>query len=66
VSQRASELLAVLELPQAERAATVGRLYQSERGQVLAELLADIEADPDDIVPLRMIAALRKVAGEQA
>jgi hypothetical protein len=53
------ELLAVLELPEAERAALVGQLHGSERGQVLA----DVESDPDDLVRLRLIAALREVLG---
>lgn len=49
----AIELLAVLGLPEADRAAAIGALYRSERGQVLAELLADVETDPDDLVRLR-------------
>jgi hypothetical protein len=51
------ELLVVLELPEAERTALIGQLYASERGQVLA----DVETDPDDLVRLRLIAALREV-----
>jgi hypothetical protein len=30
---------------------------------VLAELLVDVEADPDDLVRLRLIGALRQVLG---
>ena len=55
------QLLAVLELPEPERAALIGRLYA--RGEVLADVLADIETDPDDLVRLRLIAALREVLG---
>jgi len=51
----------VLELPEPERAALIGRLYA--RGEVLADVLADIETDPDDLVRLRLIAALREVLG---
>jgi hypothetical protein len=57
------ELLAVLELPETERAALIGQLYASQRGQVLAEILADIEGDPDDLTRLRLIATLREVLG---
>ena len=57
------ELLAVLELPETERATLIGQLYESERGQVLAEVLADVESDPDDLVQLRLVAALREVLG---
>jgi len=55
------ELLAVLERPEPERAALIGRLYA--RGESLAEVLADVESDPDDIVRLRLIGALREVLG---
>ena len=40
------QLLAVLELPEADRATLIGQLYAGERGQVLAELLAEIESRP--------------------
>lgn len=55
----AVELLAVLELPEAERATLIGAVYHREGGQVPAELLADVEADPDDLALLRLIGALR-------
>ena len=55
------ELLSVLERREPERAALIGRLYA--RGQALAEVLADVEADPDDLVRLRLIGALREVLG---
>ena len=55
------ELLAVLELDEPERAVVIGRLYAS--GEVLAELLADVEGDPDDLVRLRLIGALWQVLG---
>ena len=53
----------LLERPEPERAALIGRLYASERGQALAEVLADVEGDPDDLTRLRLIAALREVLG---
>jgi hypothetical protein len=53
----------LLELDEPERAALIGGLYASARGQVLAEVLADVESDPDDIVRLRLIGALREVLG---
>jgi hypothetical protein len=59
------ELLAVLELPETERATLIGQLYSSERGQVLAELLTDVESDPDDVVRVRLIGALCEVLGEE-
>jgi hypothetical protein len=53
----------VLERPEPERAALIGQLYASDHGQVLAEVLADVETDPDDLVRLRLIGALREVLG---
>lgn len=47
------ELLAILELPEADRATLIGALYRSDRGREMAELLADVEADPDDLVRRR-------------
>jgi HEAT repeat protein len=58
------ELLAVLELPEAERASAIGALYQTDHGQALAELLIDVEGDPDDVVRLRLVGALRDVLGD--
>jgi hypothetical protein len=55
------ELPAVLELRETERATLIGQLYESERGQVLAEVLADVESDPDDLVRLRLTSALSEV-----
>ena len=55
------ELLAVLELPGADRAALIGRLYAA--GAPLAEIPTDVETDPDDLTRLRLIAALREVLG---
>jgi hypothetical protein len=60
------ELPAVLELRETERATLIGQLYESERGQRLAELLLDVETDPDDLVRLRLIGALRDVLGSYA
>ena len=40
------ELLAVLELPERERAALIGQLYWSQGSQALAEVRFDVESDP--------------------
>jgi hypothetical protein len=42
----------VLELNEPEYAALIGRLCASDRGQALAEVLADVETDPDDLTLL--------------
>jgi len=57
------ELLAVLEWSEPERAALIGGLYARPLGQALAEVLADVETDPDDLVRLRLIAVLREALG---
>jgi hypothetical protein len=44
-----------------KRATLVDQLYESERGKMLAELLADIETGPDDLTRLLLIGALREV-----
>lgn len=55
----------LLELPDAERATAIGSLYSgSERGQELAEMLLDIESDPNGLTRLRLVAALREVLGD--
>ena len=57
------ELLDLLTRPGADRAALIGRLNQRADGQWLAEVLMDVESDPDDIVRLRLIEALQAVLG---
>ena len=59
----ARELLDVLTRPEADRAALIGRLNQRADGEWLAEVLMDVESDPDDIVRLRLIDALRSALG---
>lgn len=59
----ARELLGVLARSDDDRAELVRRLRASERGRALADLLADIEDDPDDLVRLRLIGALEAVLG---
>lgn len=56
----AHELLDVLTRSDADRAALIGRLHQREDAAWLAELLIDIESDPDDITRLQVIEALRR------
>jgi len=59
----ARKLLEVLELPDDERWAFTSRMYARDDGTALAEVLADVETDPDDLVRLRLIGALREVLG---
>ncbi len=56
-------MLDVLTRSDAYRAALIGRLHLREDAAWLAELLMDIESDPDDIARLQMIGALRAVIG---
>jgi hypothetical protein len=57
----ARELLDVLTRSDIDRATLIGRLNQREDASWLAELLIDIESDPDDITRLELIRALRAV-----
>jgi hypothetical protein len=59
----ARELLDVLKRTPDDRAALIGRLYGRPEGRWLAEALMDIEADPDDLVRLRLIAELERMFG---
>ena len=45
---------------EADRAALIDRLSQREDARWLAEMLIDIESDPEDITRLQMIGALRR------
>jgi hypothetical protein len=56
----ARELLDVLTRPDASRAALIGRLHLREDVAWLAELLMDIETDPDDITRMQIVEALRR------
>jgi hypothetical protein len=56
----ARELLDVLKRSPEDRAALVGRLYGETRSRWLAEALMDMEADPDDLIRLRLIAELER------
>jgi hypothetical protein len=57
----ARELLDVLSRSDADRAALIGRLHQREDMTWLAELLIEIESDPNDITRLELIGALQAV-----
>jgi hypothetical protein len=59
----ARELLGVLRLSPEDRAALIGRLYGRSESRQVAEFLMDIEADPDDLVRLRLIAELERALG---
>jgi len=56
----ARELLDVVKRSPEDRAALVGRLYGETRSRWLAEALMDMEADPDDLIRLRLIAELER------
>ena len=56
-----AELLEVLTRSEDERASVIGRLAARDDAAWLADLLAEIESDPDDITRLRLIHALREV-----
>jgi hypothetical protein len=61
--ENARALLVILALRDDDRLAFVARLYQRRDGYALAEVLTDIESDPDDLVRLRLIRGLRSVLG---
>jgi hypothetical protein len=52
--------LAALTRSEENRAALIGRLSQREDATWLAELLIEIETDPDDITRLRLIDGLER------
>ena len=56
----ARELLQILEWPDADRAALIGRLYAREDARWLAGLLIDLEDDLGEIARLRLAASLRR------
>jgi hypothetical protein len=58
---RRLELLDVLERPDAERAALIGRLHVREDAAWLAELLMDLEDDVGEIARLRLVDELRRM-----
>ena len=47
-----------------DRAALIGRLSQRDDTTWLAELLLEIETDPDDITRLRLIDGLDEALGD--
>jgi hypothetical protein len=55
----ARELLDVLTRSDADRAALIGRLSLRDDATWLAELLIEIESDPDDLMRLELIGALQ-------
>jgi hypothetical protein len=55
----ARELLDVLTRSDADRAALIGQLRLRDDAGWLAELLMDIESDPDDITRMQIVEALR-------
>jgi hypothetical protein len=59
----ARELLEVLERPDADRAALIGRLHVRDDARWLAELLMDLEDDRGEIARLRLVDELRRSLG---
>jgi hypothetical protein len=57
----ARELLDVLTRSDADRAALIGQLHARADAAWLADLLIEMESDPDDITRLQVIGALRRV-----
>jgi hypothetical protein len=57
----ARELLEVVTRPEADRAALIGRLHLRDDAAWLAELLIEIESDPDDLTRLELIRALQEI-----
>lgn len=54
----ARELLDVLERPDADRAAAIGRLYSRDDARWIAELLMDLEDEVGEIARLRLVDEL--------
>ncbi len=59
----ARELLDILERPDADRAALIGRLHVRDDAAWLAELLIDLEDDVGEVARLRLVADLRARLG---
>jgi hypothetical protein len=55
----ASLLVRILLLPDDDRLALVARLHQRTDAKALADVLTDIESDPDDLTRLRLAAGLQ-------
>lgn len=60
----AREFLTVLKMPDDKRLDLIAHLYLRDDGFGIAEMLTDVEEDPDDIVRLRLIGGLSAVLGE--
>jgi hypothetical protein len=54
------ELLDALKRSDGERASLIGRLCKREGASWLADLLIEIESDPDDITRIRLVDALQR------
>jgi hypothetical protein len=59
----ASEFLEILERPDADRAALIGRLPVRDDAAWLAELLMDLEGDIGEVAGLRLVDELRRRLG---
>ena len=60
----ARELLDVLTRSEEDRAALIGRASQRDDATALAEMLIEIETDPDDITRMRLIDGLEKALAD--
>ena len=58
---RRGELLDILERPDADRAALIGRLHVRDDAAWLAELLIDLEDDVGEVARLRLTYSLRAI-----
>jgi hypothetical protein len=59
----AAELLEVLERPDADRAALIGRLHVRDDAAWPADLLMDLEDDLGEIARIRLVDELRRRLG---
>ena len=57
----ARDLLGILELPEDDRTDLIAHMYLRDEGQGLANVLMDMEGDPNDLIKLRLIGGLRRV-----
>ena len=62
----ARQLLDVLTRIEEDRAALIGRLSLREDTTWLAEMLIEIETDPDDITRMRLIDGLERALGSES
>jgi hypothetical protein len=62
----ARDLFAILEVPEEDRTKPIAHTYLSNEGQGLANVLMDIESNPDGLSRSRLIRGLRSVLSIKA